>query len=308
MRKRLPPLTALKSFEAAARLGSFKDAASELFVSHSAISHQVKQLEEYLNVELFERRARAVYLTKVGKAYYPMIRDAFDRISEATDVLLSPKAANIITVQLYSTFAIRWMIPRLPKFAAEFPNIQVRINTAQTDVDFSQDDVDVCVMIGNRTEQDLHYDYLFTSEMFPVASPSFLEQHAIDSPSDLSKQTILQVYPSPNDWSVWLDTFNVPGVHPETGLQFDSYDHALSTAVQGLGVALAMQPYVDRELASGMLVEVFDGLRARAAGDWYMVCRRDKSSEPKVSIFREWFMRELLADPAIKALASTDTV
>jgi LysR family glycine cleavage system transcriptional activator len=99
-----------------------------------------------------------------------------------------------------------------------------------------------------------------------------------------------------------LDTYGVQNVHPETGLQFDSYDHALSTAVQGLGVALAMQPYVDRELSSGMLVEVFDGLRARAAGDWYLVCRRDKVNEPKVSIFREWLIQELKQDPSVAPL------
>ena len=206
MRKKLPPLNALRSLEAAARHTSFKDAANELCVSHSAISHQVKLLEDHLGVELFTRKARAVELTRAGKLYYPVLRDAFDHILEVSQQIMAPHAADVVTVQVYSTLAIRWLIPRLPQFQASFPDIQIRLNTAQTDVDFARDDVDACIMIGKAVDDDLHYRYLFSSELFPVCSPSLLTQGGgIKTPQDLAYQTILQVYPSSKDWAIWLN-------------------------------------------------------------------------------------------------------
>jgi len=296
MRSKIPSLTALKSFEAAARHGSFRDAADELCVSHSAVSHQIKQLESSLQVELFERKSRAVSLSKRGKLYYPVIRDAFDRIAEGTDLLLAPQSPGILTLQLYSTFAIRWLIPRLQKFYSTHPDIKVRINTSQNDVDFIHDDVDLCVLIGNRSSADIHYDYLFTPQLFPVASPTLLSNIDITSPEQLAQQTILQVYPSDKDWYLWLDGVGAHGVDPESGLQFDSYDHALSTASQGLGIALGMQPYVARDLRAGFLVELFAGQRVTAAGEWYLACRRDKADCAKIANFRRWLLQEIKED------------
>ena len=201
MRKKIPPLTALRSFEAAARHCSFRDAAEELCVSHSAISHQIKQLESHLGVELFTRKSRAVELTKLGRLYYPILREAFDRIAEGTELVTAPHSASILTVQMYSTFAIRWLIPRLPGFNKAHPEIQVRLNTSQADVDFQQDDVDLCVMIGEPSSAALHYDHLFDSLMFPVGSPALLSgDPPLGSPGDLGSATILQVYPSRKDW------------------------------------------------------------------------------------------------------------
>ena len=296
-RRKMPPLTALKSFEAAARNGSFRDAAAELCVTHSAVSHQIKQLEQHLGVELFSRKPRAVELTRAGQAYYPVIRDAFEKILEGTELLLRPQSSNVLTIQLYSTFAIRWLIPRLPSFSSRHPEIQVRLNTAQTDVDFEHDDVDMCVMIGNRESPGLHYDHLFRSELFPVASPALANgPRAIRSIEDLREHTILQVYPSRKDWYVWLDGTGLQGLDPESGLQFDSYDHALSTAVQGMGVALGMQPYISRDLESGLLVELFPEQRVGADGDWYLVCRKERSDQDKFEAFRQWLLEEINAD------------
>ena len=303
MRKKMPPLTALRSFEAAARHSSFRDAAEELCVSHSAISHQIKLLESHLDVELFTRKARAVELTKLGKSYYPVIRDAFDKIADGTALLLSPQSSSVLTVQLYSTFAIRWLIPRLNRFNAAYPDIQVRLNTSQADVDFEHDDVDLCVMIGTRSSLDLHYDYLFSSELFPVASPSFIEEKGgFSSVSDLEGQPILQVYPSEKDWYVWLKGVGVNGVDPQSGLQFDSYDHALSTAMQGLGVALGMQPYMERDLKSGLLVELFPDKRVQATGEWFLVCRQERAESKKVQAFRSWLLEEVNNDDALTKL------
>ena len=136
MRQKLPPLNALRSFEAAARHKSFRQAAEELCVSHSAISHQVKLLEDYLGTRLFTRQARSVDLTKAGRTYYPILRHAFDQIAEGTASVMTPYGPSAITIQLYSIFAIRWLIPRLPSFQAANPDIQVRLQTSQADVNF----------------------------------------------------------------------------------------------------------------------------------------------------------------------------
>tara|TARA_B110000503_G_scaffold36706_1_gene60034 strand:+ start:24943 stop:25878 length:936 start_codon:yes stop_codon:yes gene_type:complete len=300
MRKKIPPLTALRSFEAAARHCSFRGAAEELCVSHSAISHQIKQLENYLGVELFVRRSRAVELTHPGRMYYPILREAFDRIAEGTELLIAPRAPGVLTVQLYSTFAIRWLIPRLPRFNNANPDIQVRLNTSQADVDFQQADVDLCVLLGSQLSPNLHYDYLFDSLMFPVGSPALLKgKNRLTSPADLKKHTILQVYPSRQDWYVWLNGADVEGIDPESGLQFDSYDLALSTAIQGMGVALGMQPYLFRDFKAGLLVELFPGQRVKADGAWYLVCRRERAHKRKVIAFREWMLAEVASDPEL---------
>ena len=300
MRRVLPPLNALRSFEAAARHGSFKAAAEELCVSHSAISHQVKLLEQYLGMELFSRRSRAVELTRAGRAYYPVLRETFDRLADSTALLLTPKRQDVLTIQLYSTFAIRWLIPRLPDFQAKHPQINVRLNTSQRDVDFEHEDVDACVMIGTPSEDDLHYTFLFGAELLPVCSPSLLQGAApLKTPQDLARQSLLQVYPSRRDWSVWLEAQGAGHLNPDGGLQFDSYDHALSTAAQGLGVALGMQPYLAKDFRSGLLVEVFPGKRVRHDRDWYLVCRRERVTQPKIALFRDWLLAQVQADPDI---------
>jgi LysR family glycine cleavage system transcriptional activator len=145
MRSRLPSLNALRTFESAARHASFKGAADELCVTHSAVSHQIKQLEQALGVELFLRKPRSVELTRIGRSYYPILREAFDRISEGTDLVLNSKSHSTLTVQVYSTFAIRWLIPRMTSLSDKYPELKIRLHTSQSDVDFEHDDVDVCV-------------------------------------------------------------------------------------------------------------------------------------------------------------------
>ena len=297
MRKRLPPLNALRTFEAAARHQSFKAAGDELCVSHSAVSHQIKKLEQYLGIELFVRVARGVELSRAGSDYYPTIRAAFDRISDGTELLLSIKAPGIVTVQVYSTFAIRWLIPRLPEFQARFPEVRVRLHTSQSDANFEHEDVDLCVMIGSPSQTDLHYDYLFSSQIFPICSPALLKGSLkLEKPQDLARHTIIQVYPSEQDWWVWLEENHLHDVNPNSGLQFDSYDLAWNTAAQGLGVALGVEPFVNRDLDSGVLVEAFSEQRVFTHGDWYLACLNDKVNKEEISIFRDWLLQEVRKD------------
>jgi LysR family glycine cleavage system transcriptional activator len=303
VRKNIPPLNALRSFEAAARHGSFKLAADELCVSVSAISHQVKQLETTLNIELFVRKPRSVELSKVGKQYYPILRDAFDKIADGTELILKPTLADVLTIQLYSTLAIRWLIPRLPDFQNRYPDISIRLHTSQFDVDFDQSDVDACIMIGHQGANSLHYTYLFSSDVFPVCSPNLIKNKAdLERPEQLNDFTLLQVYPSDRDWYIWLDAVMCKTVDPETGLQFDSYDHSISTAIQGMGVALGMQPYVGKELASGLLIEPFATMRVKHHSDWYFVYRQQKFEQHKIQVFEAWLIAQIEDDPELATL------
>lgn len=300
MRSRLPSLNALRTFESAARHGSFTKAAVELCVTHSAVSHQIKQLEHALGVELFLRKSRSVELTRVGRSYYPPLRDAFDRIAEATNLAVYSKTHSALTIQVYSTFAIRWLIPRLSLLRAEYPELQVRLVTSQSDVDFEQDDVDACVMIGYRSRVGLQYDYLFSSRIFPVCSPSMQESaFPAGDLEQLSEVPILQVYPSRRDWWAWLEANDVEGVDPDAGQQFDSYDLAMNSAMQGIGITLGIEPFVNRDLAAGLLVEPFPGRRIYVPRDWYFVCREEKSEHPDIVAFRRWLIDQVEADKSM---------
>ena len=304
MAKKIPPLNALRSFEAAARHCSFRDAADELCVSHSAISHQVKFLERYLGLELFVRKARSVELTKSGRQYYPVLREVFEKIAEGTESLLAPKRPKVLTLQLYSTFAIRWMIPRLSDFQRTHPEVSVRLTMSQSDVDFDHEEVDACIRVGRSDGKNLDHLHLFSNELFPVCSPRILDNYQLESPADLQRVPILQVYPSEQDWSIWLEGNDIQGVDPGAGLQFDSYDHALSAAMQGVGVALAMQPFVSGELSAGLLTEPFPKLRVNNPNRWYFVTRKEKAEQEKIQKFRDWLQSAIAADDDIERHAA----
>jgi len=171
-KKRLPSLNALRAFEAAARHMSFKQAAEELNVSQSAVSHQVKGLEDSLGIALFARRTRGVELTRKGTMYYPVLRSAFESIAEATDMILEEHSVSVLTLHVYSTFTIRWLLPRLARFQESRQDVQVRLHTAQSDVNCGQNDVDAAIVIGQPREKALQYDYLFSCELSPVCSPT----------------------------------------------------------------------------------------------------------------------------------------
>jgi LysR family glycine cleavage system transcriptional activator len=296
-KRRLPSLNALRSFEAAARHLSFKDAASELNVSQSAVSHQIKALEEFLGLLLFERKTRAVALTRKGRLYYPILRNAFDSMAEGTEILLQGQSIAILTLQVYSTFTIRWLLPRLARFQENHTDVQIRLQTAQSDVNFAQDDVDAAIMIGQPTTATLHYDHLFDCQLYPVCSPKYLQKHGpIESPEQLASHPLIQVYPSSEDWYHWLDGQDVVNLNPNSGLQLESYDVALSSAAQGIGVALGLQPYTSRDFRNGTLVEIFPELRIANPNSWYLACRAEKRHIPKIEIFRDWLLNEVAAD------------
>lgn len=295
MKRYLPPLNSLRAFEAAARHCSFRRAAEELNVSHPAISHQVKLLESQLGVELFRRSVRSVSLTEAGESYYPILRDAFDQISDASEQVKATLTNNILTVQVYVTFA-GWLIPRLSDFKKQYPDIQIHINTSAVDADLSCDNVDVSVLMGYKTQQEVHYDYLFTSEIFPVCSPGFFkESKRIKKPQDLEPQYLLTVNNAEQDWPNWFEAAQVDEIDSTKGIRFDSYALALDAAVDGAGVALALRPFRMRDMREGRLIEPFD-VKAQAYGDWYFAYRENRSRSQKIIDFKRWLMEQVAND------------
>jgi len=299
MRPRLPPLNALKAFEAAARHTSFRRAAEELNVTHSAVSHQIKALEEQFGVPLFERSQRRVSLTEAGEVYYPILRDAFDRIARGAELVRTVESPNVLTVQVYVSMALRWLIPRLHRFEARHPDINVRLSTSCLQWEFDRGNVDVGIIIAADREPGLHYTELFRSEAFPVCAPRFMEgAQALSEPSDLMHVPLLHVYTVPNDWRRWLQAAGVEAEVGTKGPSFDSFVLALEAAIAGQGVALSNMMFVHHDLETGRLVKPFD-IGIPQEGEWFLACVEGSEDHAKISVFRDWLVEEIKADPDV---------
>jgi LysR family transcriptional regulator, glycine cleavage system transcriptional activator len=301
MKRYLPPLNSLRAFEAAARHCSFRHAADELHVSHSAISHQIKLLESQLSVELFHRSVRAVELTDAGRIYYPILRDAFDRIADGTERVRGGRSSSVLNVQVYVTFAVGWLIPRLIDFQKKHPEIQVHIDTSHIDADFQRSNADISVMMGYETQKDVHYEYLFTSDIYPVCSPELIKEGGkLKKPADLLKHNLLYIDHAEDDWPNW---FNAAGIDTEgvdftKGIRFNSYMLALDAAIDCAGVAIAVRPFGMKDIRAGRLVQPFE-VSAKAYGDWYLAYRDNRSDSQKVIAFQKWIIEQIQNDPDI---------
>ena len=191
----LPPLRALTAFEAAARLGSFRRAADELGLTRSAISHQIKALEEVLGVDLFSRDGKRAELSGPGLIYFPAVREAFDQIESQTQVIRPRASGNELTVQVYVTVAMKWLLPRLHDFERRHPNMRVRLSTSYFHWDFDADNADVAIILARKRSDGHHYRNLFRSRLKPVCSPDYLERVGnIATPQDLLQHKLLYVY------------------------------------------------------------------------------------------------------------------
>ena len=292
MARRLPPLNALRTFEAAARRLSFSRAADELHVTHSAVSHQVKALEEFLGVTLLHRHTRAVRLTDAGQAYLPVLRDAFDRIAEVTEGLLGGESAGALTVSVTPAFATRWLVPRLGRFYDAHPEIDVRLSPSIDLVDFARDDVDLAIRYGRGDWPPLRADHLLKLDRFPVCAPKLLQgRHGLRTPHELRHHTLLHDELR-EDWRNWLLAARVAGIDLSRGQTFNETSLLLQAAVAGLGVAVAYSALVADDLASGRLVKPFDITLADEFG-FYVVCPEATADRPKVRALREWLFSEV---------------
>ncbi len=291
MARRLPPLNALRAFEAAARHLSFTRAAEELHVTQAAISHQVKALEEHLGRKLFRRLNRALLLSDDGQAYLPSVSRAFALLNDATRNLLERDAPGPLTVSALPSFAARWLVPRLGRFRQIHPDIDLRIDPSAALTDFASGDVDVGVRYGRGKYPGLRADWLMTEDIFPVCSPALLSgEHPLRAPGDLEHQVLLHD-DGHGDWRTWLLAAGIDRVDPTRGPIFTDSSMLIQAAMAGQGVALARGVLAADELAAGRLVRPFT-LSLPTEYAYYLVCPQSTAEQPKIAAFRDWLLDE----------------
>jgi len=295
MRHRLPSLNALKAFEATARQGSFTKAADELCVTQGAVSQQVKGLEAELGVRLFRRERQRLVITDAGRTYLEVVRDAFDRLALGTDRLVQRKAFGTLTVSTSPNFAAKWLVPRLGRFAEDHPEIVLSVSASIEHVDFAREDVDVAVRHGNGRWPGMHVTRLCAEELFPVCSPQLMKyRDSLCSLSDIAQHALIHVDDT-SAWSDWLKRMGMDGVDAERGVTLNQASMAIDAAIAGQGIALARTALAVRDLLAERLVRPFaESVEAPFA--YWVVCPASTADLPKISIFREWLLREAETD------------
>lgn len=298
MKRTLPPLNGLRAFEAAARHMSFTDAADELSVTQAAISHQVRGLEQRLGLKLFVRRNRSLLLSEAGQAYLPAVRSAFDQLNEATEKLLQKDRGGHLTVTTTSSFAVKWLVPRLGGFQRANPEIDVRVSTGTSLVDFSREDVDIGIRYGRGQWPNLTAERLVAEDVMPVCAPSLVKgPNGLRKPADLKRFTLLHIGNFPDDWQVWLTAAGVKGVDATRGVSFDFALAAYQAAMDGLGVALGRNPLVEPDLKAGRLVVPFEFKRSSEFA-YYLVYPPEAIRRRKIKAFRDWVVSLSEVTPA----------
>ncbi|GAA0356216.1 transcriptional regulator GcvA [Bowmanella denitrificans] len=292
MSRRLPPLNSLKAFEAAARHLSFTRAADELFVTQAAVSHQIKALEEFLGIKLFLRKNRSLLLTEEGQGYYLDIKDIFSSLQEATQRLLARGAKGAITVALPPSFAIQWLVPRIHKFSAQYPDIDVRIKAVDFDEGHLTDDVDVAIYYGRGKWPGLQADKLHTEYLTPICSPMlFQSDKPLDTLDDLRYHQLLHDA-SREPWKNWIREFNVLGVNVNQGPIFSHSMLVLQAAALGQGIALGHSVLARPEIQAGRLICPFaEKLITKNA--YYVVCHESQTELGKIATFRDWVLAQV---------------
>jgi len=290
----LPSLNGLRAFEAAARHLSFTRAADELHVTQTAISHQIRRLEEQIGIPLFVRRNRALELTREAQDYLPAVRTAFDDLRRATARLRRPDREGILTVSTTASLAAKWLVTRVAAFQDANPGIEVRITTSAQLVDFRRDDVDMAVRYGRGSWPGLRAHWLMAEDIFPVCSPALLVQEKpLRCPEDLANHTLLHATVSREDWQLWLTAAGLPlSISARRGLSFDQSFMAIQAAVEGLGVALGRTRFVEADIAAGRLVVPFDVVLPANAG-FYIVAPDETADAPMIALFRDWLIGQV---------------
>jgi LysR family transcriptional regulator, glycine cleavage system transcriptional activator len=297
MPRRPPPLTALRSFEAAARRLSFAEAARELFVTPAAVSHQIKRLESHLALPLFERHNRMVVLTEAGARLAGSLHTLFAELDEALAQIKQPKEPTI-RVSALPSLAAKWLVPRLHRFEAAHPKLTVRIDTSDHLVNFAYERIDVALRYGPGNYPGLQVARLMGANAFPVCSPGLLvdDQRPLKKATDLRRHTLLHDESSnrskgvPN-WAMWLKAADANNVDSRRGPVFGSIHLAIEAALAGHGVALGVEPLVEHDLRSGRLVRPFE-LELENAFSFWIICQRKRAQDPVIRKFRTWLNEE----------------
>ena len=299
MARPLPPLTALRAFESAGRHLSFTKAAAELNVTPAAVSHQVKALEELLEVPLFRRRTRALRLTDAGQAALPTLSQGFDKLAQGVEQMRAHCESGVLTISVSPSFGAMWLVPRLERFRVRHPDIEIRIDGTDRLVDLARDDADVALRYGPGGYNGVRVDWLFSQLNTPVCSPALLRgEHPLRQPDDLRHHTLLHVEwkDAEPSWRMWLLAAGLHDIDPTCGPRFTMENMAVQAALDGHGVALIGDILVADELAAGRLVRPFDpSLSTPLSFSYYLLSAKDGAKQPKVAAFRDWLLEEARA-------------
>ena len=297
-RRRLPPLTSLRAFEAAARHLNFEKAGDEIAVTASAVGQQVKALEAYLGIPLFARLpSRGVRLTAAGERYAGSLGDILDQLHEATARAMRPEAGRALTVSTLPSFALGWLIPRLGSLRERHPELEVRVSVSTARTDFAREDVDVAIRLGTGRYPGLRSDLLMEETFFAVCSDALLHDPArpLAQPADLRHHTLLHEIadgiPQYTTWSRWLEAIGVTGIDTSRGPRFSHTFMVLQAAASGQGVALATNVLIGDYLTAGRLARPFPQ-EVTGANSYYVVCPEATAGRPAVAAFRDWLLDE----------------
>jgi LysR family transcriptional regulator, glycine cleavage system transcriptional activator len=292
MRYHLPPLNALRAFEAAARHQSISRAANELRVTGGAVSRHISHLEEYFRCELVKRQPRGIILTEKGDAYFKSITGGFERIDEASRRLShGGNDPARLSIRLYTTFMTEWLAPRLNAFRLAHPSVELNLTANLQRANFDTDEIDIGVTSGLPRKPELHFDTLFRPKYVPVCKPALLKQGSIVSPRDLLRHTLLYAPLEIPMWRAWFKEFSTHEVELSSGLKLDNLALTYQAARSGAGVALGLLFYIADDLVSGNLVVPFP-LVIEYGPTYSLVCRTARKDEPNISAFRRWILQE----------------
>jgi LysR family glycine cleavage system transcriptional activator len=299
---RLPPLSALRAFDAVARLGSLTRAAETLHLTHGAISHQIKSLEGELGAALLERVGRGVRLTSHGERFAVHVRAALDRLAAGVQEVRAHAHTRRLRVSVVPSFAARWLLPRMARFIAAHPAIDLEVSATHVLVDFQRDEVDVGIRHGMGDWPGVVAEPLFGETWFPVCSPRLARGRLPRRPADLARYVLLRGEGEP--WQRWFAAAGLDWPEPTRGPLFNDSAHMMQAAAEGHGIALARESLLGNDLATGALVRLFD-IAVPAPMRFFLVHAPGTANAPKVEAFRAWLQAELAADPMLAGRTST---
>lgn len=293
----LPPLNPLRTFEVAARLNSLTLAAEELNVSQVAVSRQVRVLEEYLDVALFRRLHRGIEMTREGRQLYEGVTQAFQQIGNTARLVSRRGRRDILSIQSYTTFSQRWLIPRLAHFHDAHPRIEVRLSSSTAPVDFETQNLDAAIRSGTGAWPDLHAEKLVDIELIPVCSPTLKASAKINDLGDLARVRLLHSMARPNDWAEWLAMAG-SNIDAGPGIRFENSALAYEAALLDIGMAIAIKPFIQRQLQIGALVTPFDATCVTGEG-YYVTWPRNVTPSGPLKKFLTWITEQMATQAAI---------
>ncbi|AIU27957.1 XRE family transcriptional regulator [Pandoraea pnomenusa] len=303
--RRLPNLSALRAFEAAARLESFSRAAEELFVTHGAISHQIRALEQELGTTLFARNGKRISITPAGRQYATSIRAALDDIAQATRKLQAgTRSERRLVLTTMPSFASRWLTPRIGRFIDRHPELEVELRCSAHLIDFERDDVDVALRMGKGNWPGLHIEKVLDDVFFPACSPVYNGGQLPHTAEEFRRSTLLRSEGEP--WAPWFTAAGFELPEPTQGMMYEDSGMLSQAAIVGQGVALVRRSLAVGDIMAGRLVRLSD-VDTPCEWDYYFVCPPAVLETQRVQAFRTWFLEELAAFESVKHMQRRPT-